>query len=189
VRFDPTPAIAPARGGKTGPLDKGAIVGGGQANSSKTHDITGKQGSATTGRHLAGRSHETLLIVLGLLLAAAALALLRARRAGERSGEQLLSELERALGRCGRPITDGVTLAALEHRFRSSSGAQAYVRAIRLARFGGGEGSPTTAQRRALRAQLASGLGVSGRLRALWALPPRPRPRAQERRGRDVQSA
>jgi hypothetical protein len=189
VRFDPTPAIAPARGGKAGPLDKGAILGGGQANSSKTHDITGKQGSTTAGRHPAGSNHDALLVVLGLLLAAGALALLRARRAGEPSGEDLLSELERALRRCGRPIVDGVTLAALEHRFRSSSGAQAYVRAIRLKRFGRDDGSPTPAERRALRAQLASGLGVTGRLRALWALPPRPAPRSRGRRGGDVQSA
>ena len=37
----------------------------------------------------------------------------------------------------------------------------------------GGDG-PTPEQRRALRRELASGLGLRGRMRAWWALPPSP---------------
>ncbi|MGZ4297670.1 MAG: hypothetical protein ACXVE4_10520, partial [Solirubrobacteraceae bacterium] len=85
----------------------------------------------------------------------------------------LLSELERALARTGRPVQDGVTLIGLERRLHSSPDAEAYVRALRLSRYGGGAGTPSSAQRRALRRELGRGLGFIGRVRALWALPPR----------------
>jgi protein-glutamine gamma-glutamyltransferase len=87
--------------------------------------------------------------------------------------DELLAELERALKRCGRPIADGTTLATLEQRFHGAPDAEAYVRTLRLARFGSAGDRPTRAQRRALRAQLRAGLGVAGMLRALWALPPK----------------
>jgi protein-glutamine gamma-glutamyltransferase len=48
------------------------------------------------------------------------------------------------------------------------------VRALRLERYGHPAGAPTSAGRRAVRSELASGLGLAGRLRAFWALPPRP---------------
>jgi hypothetical protein len=83
-----------------------------------------------------------------------------------------VAELERAMRRTGRPVADGVTLAALEQRFSASGHAVGYVRAVRLARYGGGDSGPTKEERRALRRQLAAGLGLLGRLRALWALPP-----------------
>lgn len=85
----------------------------------------------------------------------------------------MLMELERALARSGRPVTADVTLSALEERFRYSSGAAGYVRALRMARFAGHGGRPTATQRRALRRQLRSSAGIVGVLRALWALPPR----------------
>jgi hypothetical protein len=77
------------------------------------------------------------------------------------------------MARTGRPLTEDVTLAALERRFADAPGAAAYVRALRLNRYGAAGGPPTAAQRRALRRQLAFGLGAIGRVRALWALPPR----------------
>ncbi|MDQ2897485.1 MAG: hypothetical protein M3Y09_17905, partial [Actinomycetota bacterium] len=85
-----------------------------------------------------------------------------------------LRELERALARTGRPLGAGITLAELEHRFRGSPGACGYVRALRLERYRTGVAEPPTGGRRALRAELAAGLGLRGRMRALWALPPRP---------------
>jgi hypothetical protein len=94
-------------------------------------------------------------------------------RLREPDGEELFAEFERALRRSGRPVTDGVTLAALEHRFRDSPSAAQYVHRLRLLRFGGASELPTPAQRRALRGELRFGLGAVGRLRALWALPPR----------------
>jgi hypothetical protein len=93
--------------------------------------------------------------------------------------EDLVEELERALARTRRPLAEDVTLAALEHRLHASPDAEAYVRTLRMARYGGRAQVPTAAQRRALRRELARGLGLAGRLRAWWALPPwlrRPQP-------------
>jgi protein-glutamine gamma-glutamyltransferase len=90
-----------------------------------------------------------------------------------RSPDDLLAELERALARTRRPLQDGVTLVSLEHRFRSSPGAAGYVRSLRLARYGSQSAPPSAAERRALRHELRIGLGLIGRVRALWALPPR----------------
>ena len=94
-------------------------------------------------------------------------------RGGRPDGEQLVAELERALARTGRPVSGGLTLHALERRFSSSPAAAGYVRRLRLARYGALREVPTGSQRRALRAQLAAGLGVTGRIRAWWGLPPR----------------
>ena len=90
------------------------------------------------------------------------------------TSDELVAELERALARSGRPVAAGVTLASLERRFRTSPDAVGYLRAIRDTRFAGAAQLPTVAQRRALRAELRFGLGFAGRVRALWALPPRP---------------
>jgi hypothetical protein len=90
-----------------------------------------------------------------------------------RSVEALVAELEGALGRMGRPLPTGATLAGLERRVAESPDASAYVRVLRVARFGGAHGLPTGRQRRALRRELRVGRGVFGGLRALWALPPR----------------
>ena len=74
-------------------------------------------------------------------------------------------------GRC-RP---GTTLRQLEQRLGASPDATAYLRALSASRYGPAPEPPTAAQRRALRRALAQGLGPAGRLRAFWALPPRPR--------------
>jgi protein-glutamine gamma-glutamyltransferase len=180
VRFDPTPASAPARGGKAAlallpslPAARTAVAHAPRREAATTpvKSVSPHRGS---GGHGGGPLAAGLVAALGLVLVLAVVALLRRRLAREATGEHLVAELERALARCGRPIADGVTLASLEHRFRSSPPAAGYIRAIRLARFGGHGEPPTPAQRRALRAQLGLGLGAIGRLRALWALPPRP---------------
>ena len=85
-----------------------------------------------------------------------------------------LAELERALHRSGRDPAPDVTLARLEGLLGGSEAAAAYVRAVRDRRYGRATQPPTRAQRRALRRQLASGLGLRGVLRAWWALPPLP---------------
>ena len=51
---------------------------------------------------------------------------------------------------------------------------EAVVRALRLSRYGGSPEAPSRAGRAALRRELGDGLGLLGRLRAWWALPPRP---------------
>jgi hypothetical protein len=84
-----------------------------------------------------------------------------------------VAELERALRRTGRHPGPSTTLRTLEERFARSPAAAGYVRALRDLRYGGRSGAPTPAQRRGLRAELARGMGLSGRLRAWWALPPR----------------
>jgi protein-glutamine gamma-glutamyltransferase len=95
----------------------------------------------------------------------------RRRRVAALGGE--LAELERALRRGGRPAAPATTLRGLERRFGSDPDAVGYLRALADRRFGLAGGGPSAAQRRGLRRALARGLGPGGRLRALWALPPR----------------
>ena len=174
ARFDPTPASAPARDGHSAP----ASPAGDAASSNRvplTRKPTGGPGATpNSSAPRTGGASDPVLIVAAIVVVLTLLAVpaLFARRRAERGPEQLLAELERALGRCGRPIADGVTLAALERRFHASPDAAAYVRALRLARYAERAELPTAAQRQALRAQLCAGLGLMGALRALWALPP-----------------
>jgi transglutaminase-like putative cysteine protease len=174
VRFNPTPASAPAISGG------GSLFAGASGRHRSTNPVTARRGAA--GAHPSGHkgagfgsgSPVAVLIVLPalalVLLAALAAAWLRGGRAG---ADQLVTELERALARCGRPASGGLTLHALERRFRESPGAALYLRRLRLARYGAVSELPTGPERRALRAQLASGLGIAGWVRAWWALPPR----------------
>jgi hypothetical protein len=118
-----------------------------------------------------------LVTALAALLAFVLARWLRARR---RRGhltplDRAVAELEAALRRAGRPLETGTTLRQLEQRLGATSEATAYLRALSASRYGPAPSPPTPAQRRALRRALAQGLGPAGRLRALWALPPRPR--------------
>jgi protein-glutamine gamma-glutamyltransferase len=117
-----------------------------------------------------------------VLLAAAALAVVvwlvlfvRRRRAALPASplDRAVAELQQALRRAGRPVPPGTTLRQLEHRLGASDEASAYLRALSASRYGGTPRLPTVEERRALRRALAQGLGFAGRLRALWALPPR----------------
>jgi len=113
------------------------------------------------------------LVVAGGL-AALVLYLRRERRLGSLSPlDRAVFDLELALRRAGRPLTTGTTLRQLEHRMGASEDATAYLRALSASRYGGTTKLPTAADRRAMRRALAQGLGWAGRLRALWALPPR----------------
>jgi transglutaminase-like putative cysteine protease len=182
VRFDPTPAVAPARGGNTAlPVSKS--LPGTPTSGIAPRRSQGATSLATTGatHHAAGHSAPWLLLPAAILFLIAGLstaALLRP----EPSPEQQLAELERALARTGRPVGPGLTLAVLEHRFREVPAAAAYIRGLRLGRYAGSEPGRVPGGRRALREELRRGLGLSGRIRALWALPPRPRPRRRARR-------
>jgi transglutaminase-like putative cysteine protease len=175
VRFDPTPAVAPARGGRSAlPIIASKINSPG-ARSGPSPKGVEKTGTVarTTAPGESGGGPALLIVMLGVALVAIALlarATVLLRPPGQ---DELLAELERALKRCGRPIAGGTTLATLEQRFHGAPDAEAYVRTLRLARFGSAGGRPTRAQRRALRAELRAGLGVAGMLRALWALPPK----------------
>jgi transglutaminase-like putative cysteine protease len=175
VRFDPTPAVAPARGGsKALPFIK-SLRGSGSGGPTAPRRSLQSTPTSTVSPASSDGGLSPLLVIPALLLVALAVILLRQLLRPAPTQEELVAELERALSRSGRPVADAVTLASLEHRFRSSPSAASYVRALRLGRYAGTGDRPTAAQRRALRHQLRFGLGPSGRLRALWALPPRPR--------------
>ncbi|HEV3055654.1 MAG TPA: transglutaminaseTgpA domain-containing protein, partial [Solirubrobacteraceae bacterium] len=170
VRFDPTP---PATGtaGSTTATSSGFNNRAAAGQLATSHGRTGST-AAVHVRH--GGSFPAWVVVAAVVaLLAALLGLLWFRRRAVRSSEVLLPELERALRRAGRPVGGGVTLAALERDLAGSPGAAAYVRVIRVRRYGGVHMGPSAGERRAFRASLGSGRGVLGRLRAWWALPPR----------------
>jgi transglutaminase-like putative cysteine protease len=118
--------------------------------------------------------------LIGIVVVVAAMALVRWLRVRRRRGDMspldlAVFELEAALRRAGRPLETGTTLRELERRLGAPPEATAYLRALSASRYGPAPTPPTPAQRRALRRALAQGLGPAGKLRALWALPPRPR--------------
>jgi transglutaminase-like putative cysteine protease len=166
VTFDPTPSSAPPRSQSD---ERSTAIPG------DAPDLGGGAG-VRDARTTAGAKDRTRweLGAGGGLAALAVLVLagLAFRRRG-RAGASL-PELERALVRARRSPGPGATLQALEDSFARSPGAAAYVRALREQRYGGRGGEPTRAQRRGLRAELGRGGGLRGRLRAWWALPPRP---------------
>jgi transglutaminase-like putative cysteine protease len=178
VRFDPTPAAAPARGGRTSLLPaRGANARnpfGSRLPLRRTDQVV--PNGVSTPHHGGAGGGMPLGLVVGLvaagLVAVGSLVTLIRRRSPP-SAERMVLELERAFERCDRPLSPGATLRGLEHRFRSSAAAVRYLRALRLARFAGAPELPSAADRRAVRGELAAGLGAVGRLRALWALPPR----------------
>jgi transglutaminase-like putative cysteine protease len=185
VRFDPTPAADPALGGRPPSTSLTTTSGPSPTPRPVRKPEVGSAaaaGARGTRRHASGSGGVGPLpvAVVGL----GAIALLLALIAGTRplsSEEALLAELERAMARSGRPLGREVTLAALEHRMAGSPEAAAYIRALRLRRFGGHGEAVKRRQRRALRRQLGLGLGPTGRLRAWWALPPRRAARARAR--------
>ncbi len=186
VTFDPTPAAAPARGGQVPISSVGSLNSSGNLLHQARHvDTLGGATRSGTVAHHRGSFSTPLLVTLGVILVVLGFGFGAWRRMAPLGEEGMLAELERALARSGRPLSDGVTLSSVERRFRTSPDAAAYVRLLRLARFAGGTEVPTLRQRRALRGQLRAGLGLGGALRALWALPPRP----QRKRGHSARRA
>jgi transglutaminase-like putative cysteine protease len=117
------------------------------------------------------------LVPIALLLCAGAgvFAVRHRRRLPDDPLERAVYELETALRRSGRGVTAGMTLRELERRLGLSGEAAAYLRAVSAGRYAPSGSLPTNKQRKALRRELASGLGPTGRLRTFWALPPRAR--------------
>jgi protein-glutamine gamma-glutamyltransferase len=180
VTFDPTPVSAPARGGVSLPSASGRRVPNSlRRNAGTPRGVTNapSAGHGAAHGHHHGSSGPSDWLLAGAAAALLALSVLGwaawvlTRPVG--STEQLIAELELALERTGRPLHDGVTLAALEDRYRFTPDVAGYIRALRLSRYGGRPTAPDRAQRRALRRELGLGLGPLGRLRALRALPPR----------------
>jgi protein-glutamine gamma-glutamyltransferase len=175
--FDPTPAVSPARSqiddlGPNGPVSPARRPDLGLGQSGDRPFAIGDPGA-----RLARRSGPPWVLfgVLGGLVVLALLAAFVLVRRGRLPGGPLapeLAELQRALHRTGRTPATATTLTALERTLGGSDAAVGYLRAIRAHRYGGAAGGPNADQRRALRRELASGLGFGGRLRAWWALPP-----------------
>ena len=168
--YDPTPADSPARAqpadARNVPSSSAGSIpnfGGGDAPSTRADGTTAaSDGFAwwTVGVGLLGAAAFGAFLVWGW-------------RRWREGAPPALSELERALHRARRDPVPGTTLHALELRFASTPAAVGYVRALREQRYGDRDAHPTRAQRRGLRAELARGGGIGGRLRAWWALPPR----------------
>jgi transglutaminase-like putative cysteine protease len=177
ITFDPTPAIAPARsqtgddGGSGG--DDAPVAAGVPA------DRGGDGVGAGAAPVSAGGGVDWTLVALvaavlaGFLAAGIVVGVRRGRVPGGALAPEL-AELQRALHRSRRTPAAPVTLAELEGRLGGSPAARGYLRALRDQRYRGTPGGPTPAQRKALRRELGAGLGLRGRLRAWWALPPRP---------------
>lgn len=180
MTFDPTPAIAPPRSQAAGverqasddPVEEEEETG--SARSERGSDAAPVDAGAA--EEASDGAPTALYVALGLLglgvLAALAGLVVRRRRRTAMTTEDYVAELERALRRSGRVPASGMTLAALERRLGTGSSAAGYVRTLIEGRYGFGGAVPSRAQRAALRRELAAGLGLRGRLRALWALPP-----------------
>jgi protein-glutamine gamma-glutamyltransferase len=179
IPFDPTPAVAPARS-QLPALDAPAEAAEEETGTgSRARDAERTQDPGALGRGQADLGEGTSLwsivprVLLGGLVLALLLYAVQAVRWRRRYGpEAAVAELARALRRTGRAERPGATLVQVEDLVRWSPGAAAYVATVRATRFGYGSRTPTRGQRRALRRELASGLGLRGRLRALVALPP-----------------
>ena len=193
VTFDPTPPQTPARSqiaavdpARRAPVVPASAPGTGAARP-PTHQPRDLQGGAAASSATPDRSGfpwlTTVAFVLLLLTVGAALGRWRALRADTRTAsERALADLERALRRSGRSTPPGMTISQLERRLGTSTEAAAYLQALRATRYSLRAVQPTAAQRAALRRHLGAGLGWRGRLRALWALPPRPGERLRGRR-------
>jgi transglutaminase superfamily protein len=180
VRFEPTPASSdPAQQPNNTPLSPaGGDISGGVsalANAKPRNPLLGLRGDRAAA---AARAHHGaplgLLIPGGLLavLALVAIGSLLRHMLLTSDAHSLVEELERAFTRTGRPLVPQFTLAQLEHRMDGIPQAQAYVRTLAGARYAGAPALPSAAERRALRRYLRAGLGMTGAVRAWWALPP-----------------
>jgi hypothetical protein len=176
VTFDPTPAAAPARAqpddvtasGLTGATPRAPNFGGGEVQSDPSRRrAAGRQGTPWMEIALAGVAGLVALGGLGFWV--------RRHRRRVAAGWGPLDDLELALRRARRDPSPGATLQSIEDAMSGAPGAAAFVRAVREQRYSPRATAPTAAQRRALRAWLGRGGGLAGRLRAWWALPPRPR--------------
>jgi transglutaminase-like putative cysteine protease len=177
VTFDPTPGDSPARSQQTDTLSVSASAPTAQGRSAPAGDrVSDPQAGGPAATRATGGADPTAWIALAVAVVGASgggvLLSVRRRRRLERSGDPEVEELRLALALSGRRTAPDLTLAKVEKLMDGSPDALGYVRALRVARYGSGGPSPTPGQRRALRRELAAGLGLGGRIRALWALPP-----------------
>lgn len=195
VAFDPTPGASPARSQLSEQEDDEVTAAddgtaedttpGGFGQERLGTDPAGPGAGAGDEPTGSGGAIAGGLVLTGLVLTAAVVVLRRRRRmAGAQDPE--LVELVHALRRTGREPAPGTTLTEIERRLAGAPQAAAYVRAIRDARYAAPAPPPSRkvrrTRRRALRRELADGLGPVGEIRAWVALPPEPRPGRPRRR-------
>jgi protein-glutamine gamma-glutamyltransferase len=181
VPFDPTPAAAPAQSQTTG------LGAHGQPSPSTRRPLPAQPGgnltlrrSAPAGSGSSGSVPWLVPVTIGLLAlggvgAMAARALRNRRLTAVALIQAQLRELDAALRRLRSRPPGGTTLLALERRLAVVAGpaSASYAAKLRAARYAAGRDSPPTpGERRAVRRELASGLGLRGRLRGLLAMPP-----------------
>ena len=173
VTMDPTPAAAPARSQTD---DEAAASGALRGAPDLGGDIRSdpSRGIAATGE---GTPWTLIGLAAAAALALAGLALWLTRRHRRRlaAGWGPVAELERALARARRAPGPAATLSTIEAIFSRTPAAAGYVRALREQRYAGRPEAPPPSGRRAVRSELGRGRGLGGRLRAWWALPPKPR--------------
>jgi hypothetical protein len=174
VTFDPTPAAPLQPDGASGESVSRSVQlgrGGAHTRALAAPGRTQKRRAHVSGTAARGGMTWGLLVAALLLLGAAATWLagrVRLRRALAGHADGAIAELQRALGDGG----EAITLAQLEERLRRTGHgrALAYVRSLRMQRYGGEEGAhPSRAGRAALRRALGASIG---RLRVLGAMPP-----------------
>jgi transglutaminase-like putative cysteine protease len=174
VSFDPTPSAAPELAGQVIHPAPGIVHALPPLKRPLPDQVTPpSRVVAAAARRAASGGVAVWLILMGAVVVGA-LGLLACGRLGSTDPGWLLDELALALRRTGRSSEQGLTLAKLEHRYRADPDAAGYMRTLRLARYNDACRLPTASQRRAVRWQLAQGLGALGLVRALWALPPWP---------------
>jgi len=174
VTFDPTPSAAPARS-ESDQQDQ-AVTGATRGAPDLGGDIRSDQGRGLTAVDKGTPwTRIGLLAATVVLLALLAFWLLRRRSRMLAAGWGPVAELERALERTRRAPGPAATLSTVEALFARTPAAAGYVRALREQRYSGRGVEPTPSGRRAVRTELARGAGPLGRLRAWWALPPKPR--------------
>ena len=189
VTRDPTPAAAPPRsrqnevGPGRQPPDRAPDFGGEPRHRPDSGGLAATEGGPRGGRYALFAAAAVLALV-ALAVRGGAVAAARGRPSAAAGP---LLELERALRRARRPAAPGTTLV----RARGALRAHARRRSATCGRCAsrataGARPSPTPAQRRGLRAELARGEGLAGRLRSWWAVPPRPVPRAVSGAARPV---
>ena len=178
VRFDPTPTqrARPAAGASAAPVRQDPRAGPpafGNRSAPRQERGLRATGSAAPPRVRRGSSLVLFIAIAAVLVLAGLGLFVRSLLRPEPTDDELVPS---SSGRCRAPGGRSPTGS----RSPRSSTASAARRTppptsahLRLSRYAGGDGRPTAAQRRALRQQLRYGLGVSGRLRSLWALPPR----------------
>jgi hypothetical protein len=174
VPFDPTPPAAPAASQASYATTPSAGSPDSRDTGAGRHPARNAASGLSGGD--SGPAALPILAVAALVaavLGALALAVPRRRRHAGSPRDPYVAELERALRRTGRPAPYGTTLQAVERGLAGLPGAAAYLRALRAYRFAAAAPAPTATQRRRLRRALSRGLGLRGRARALWALPPR----------------